>query len=51
MGRAAVSGGDATMTFEPKLVLSKVITIVYSGDTDFKASTLTAPKLSKKGLL
>jgi hypothetical protein len=51
LGRAAVSGGDATMTFKPKLVLSKVITVVYSGDTDFKASTLTAPKLSKKGLL
>ena len=32
-------------------MLSKVITIIYSGDLDFKASELTAPKLSKKGLL
>ena len=47
---AAVSGGDATLTVKAKLVLSKVITIVYSGDTDFRASMLTAPKLSKKGL-
>ena len=46
-----VSGGDATLTFKPKQVLGEVITIVYSGDIDFLASTLTAPKLSKKGLL
>ena len=51
LGTAAVSGGDATLTVKPKLVLSKVITIIYSGDPDFRASTLTAPKLSKKGLL
>ncbi len=51
LGTAAVSGGDATFAFKPGRVLRKVITIVYSGDTDFRASTLTAPKLSKKGLL
>jgi hypothetical protein len=51
IGTAAVSGGDATLTFKSKLVLSKVITIVYSGDTNFEASTLTAPKLPKNGLL
>ena len=50
LGSAAVNG-DGTLTVKPKLVLSKVITIVYTGDTDFKASMLTAPKLSKKGLL
>jgi hypothetical protein len=27
------------------------ITIVYSGGANFEASTLAAPKLSKKGLL
>jgi large repetitive protein len=48
---AAVSGGDATLTFKPKRVLRKVITIFYSGDPDYKASTLTAPKLRKNGLL
>ncbi len=51
VGRAAANGGDATLTVRPKLVLRKVITIVYSGDTDFRASTLTAHKLSKKGLI
>jgi hypothetical protein len=39
------------LAFRAKLVLSRVITIVYSGDADFKASMLTAPKLSKKGVL
>ena len=51
IGTAAVSGGDATLTFKPHLVLRKVITIVYSGDPDFEASTLTAPKLRKNGRL
>ena len=51
LGTAAVNGGDATLTVKPKLVLKQVITVIYSGDTDFMASTLTAPKLSKKGLL
>ena len=51
LGSVAASGGEATLTLKPKLVLRKVITIIYSGDTDFRASTLTAHKLSKKGLL
>ena len=51
LGTAAVSGGNATLTVKAKLVLSKMITVVYSGDADFQASTVTAPKLSKKGLL
>jgi Bacterial Ig-like domain (group 3) len=51
LGTVTVSGADTTLTVKPKLVLSKVITIVYSGDTDFRASTLTVPKVSKKGLL
>jgi Bacterial Ig-like domain (group 3) len=51
LGLAAASGGAATIAFKPKLVLGKVLTVIYSGDTDFIASTSTAPKLSKKGLL
>ncbi len=51
LGTAAVSGGDATLTVKAKPVLGKAITIVYSGDPDFKASTATPPKLSRKGLL
>jgi trimeric autotransporter adhesin len=51
LATAAISGGDATLTFKPQKVLGKVITVLYSGDTNFRASTFTAPKLSKKGLL
>ena len=43
-----VSGGDATLTFKPKQVLGQAITIVYSGDIDFQASTLTAPNCRKR---
>ena len=32
-------------------VLGKAITIIYSGDANFEASTLAAPKLSKKGVV
>ena len=51
IGTAALSGGHVSFTFKPKLVLKKVVTVIYSGDTNFVASTLTAPKLTKKGLL
>jgi Bacterial Ig-like domain (group 3) len=51
LGSAAVVGGAATVTLNPKLVLGNVITVLYSGDTDFQSSMLTAPKLSKTGLL
>jgi hypothetical protein len=50
LGRAVVDGGKATLTIKPNLVLSKVITVVYSGDADFRTSMWTAPKLSTKGL-
>ena len=50
LGTAMVNDGVATATLKPKKVLGKAITIVYSGDADFEASTLTAPKLSKKGV-
>ena len=49
LGVASVNAGAGTLTLKPKKVLGKAITIVYSGDTNFEASTLAAPKLSKKG--
>jgi hypothetical protein len=51
LGTAALNRGAAVLAFKSKLVLSQVITIVYGGDTDFETSTLTAPKLSKNGLI
>jgi hypothetical protein len=51
LGTAVVSDGAGTLTLKPTKVLGKAITIVYGGDANFEASTLAAPKLSKKGLL
>ena len=51
LGTAAVNDGAGTLTLKPTKVLGKAITIVYSGDANFEASMLAAPKLSKKGLL
>jgi hypothetical protein len=39
------------LSLKPKALLQKLITIVYSGDTNFEASMLTTPKLTKKRLL
>ena len=43
--KAAVSGGEATLTLKANKVPQKGITIVYSGDADDKASAITTPKL------
>ena len=51
LGTATVNGGAGMLTLKPTKVLGKVITIVYSGDANFEASRLAAPKLSKKGVL
>ena len=51
LGTAVVNNGAGTVTLKPNKVLGKAITIVYSGDANFEASMLAAPKLSKKGLL
>jgi hypothetical protein len=51
LGVANVTAGAATLAFKPKRVLGKVLTIIYSGVPDFTSSSLTAPKLTKKGLL
>ena len=32
---AELSGGEATMTFKPSVVLNETLTIVYSGSPDF----------------
>ena len=50
LGTATVNGGGATVTVKAKLVLSKTITVIYSGDRNFQASTVTVPKLPKNGL-
>ena len=49
LGTAAVRGGVASVTVKAKLVLSKTITVIYSGDPNFQASTVTVPKLPKNG--
>ena len=50
LGTAALNGGEATLTFKPNQVLNKPLTIVYSGDPDFLASTMSPPKLTKSGI-
>jgi hypothetical protein len=50
LGTATVNAGAATLTLKPRQVLNKPITILYSGDPDYRASTLTPPKLTQKGL-
>ncbi len=46
LGTAAVSGGEATLTLKANKVPQKGITIVYSGDANDKASTVTTPRLT-----
>ncbi|HEV3342173.1 MAG TPA: Ig-like domain-containing protein, partial [Pirellulales bacterium] len=48
LGTTAVNGGAASLTLKPQKVLKKAITVVYSGNEDFLASQLIAPKLTKK---
>ena len=47
LGTAQLSGGEATLTFNPNQVLNKPLTIVYSGDPDFQSRTISAPKLTR----
>ena len=46
LGKMAVSDGKATLTLAANKVLQKAITIVYSGDTNDMAATVTMPKLT-----
>ena len=50
LGKAPVESNRATLTVKASSVLNKSITIVYCGDADFRASTTTSPKLTKKRL-
>jgi hypothetical protein len=50
LGTAALHGAEATLTVDPRAVLNKPITIIYGGDPDDRASTLTPPKLTQTGL-
>jgi hypothetical protein len=50
LGTTAVHAGAATLTLKPKQVLNKPLTIIYSGDPNYRASTLTPPKLTRKAL-
>jgi hypothetical protein len=46
LGTAAVSRGEATLTLKASKLPKQGITIVYSGDANDKASTITTPKLT-----
>ena len=50
LGTADLSSGEATLTFKPNQVLKQPLTIVYSGDPDFLASTMSPPKLTRSGI-
>jgi hypothetical protein len=50
LGTLPLNHGEATLTVKPNQVLNKTITIVYNGDRDYRASTLTTPKLTQTGL-
>jgi hypothetical protein len=50
LGIAALNGAEATLTVKPRAVLNRPITIIYSGDPDYRGSTLTPPKLTRTGL-
>ena len=46
LGTAAISGGEATLRLKANKVPQQGITIVYSGDANDKASTVTTPRLT-----
>ncbi len=50
LGRAVLSGGQATLPIKLNKVLNKAITVVYSGDGDFQATTTTSPRMTKRSL-
>jgi len=43
LGMAAVSGGEATFTLKASKLPRQGITIVYSGDANDEACTITTP--------
>jgi sugar lactone lactonase YvrE len=50
IGTAALSGGTAVITVKPNRVLKKAITIQYSGEAHFHASTSSKMVLSQRAL-
>jgi sugar lactone lactonase YvrE len=50
LGTVALSNGEATLTVALDRVQNKEVTIVYHGDMDYMKSTVTSPKVTKKGL-
>jgi hypothetical protein len=50
LGTAILSGGSATLSVKPNLVLKQFVTIVYNGDADFVSSTERTPRLTQASL-
>ena len=50
LGTMGLSGGTATLSVKPKSVLKKSITILYNGDTNYMASSVTSPVLTNQSL-
>ncbi|MHB1836242.1 MAG: beta strand repeat-containing protein, partial [Solirubrobacteraceae bacterium] len=50
LGRAVLSDGQATLPLKLNRVLNKAITVVYSGDGDFQATTTTSPRMTQRSL-
>ena len=50
LGTAAVSAGAATLTLKPNKVLKKPLTILFSGDVDYTASSVSPLILTQKTL-
>jgi hypothetical protein len=50
VGTLALSGGQATLTFETNSVLNKAIAIVFSGNPDFQSTAATSPKRTQRSL-
>jgi hypothetical protein len=46
----ALRGGAATLNLKSKLVLGKVVTVVYSGDRNFQPGHAATPKLTRASL-
>jgi Bacterial Ig-like domain (group 3) len=51
LGTAALTGGEVTLTFKPNKLLHQMLTVIYTGDGNFQANTMSTPKLTKKALL
>ena len=50
LGTVALSGGSATLSVKPGVVLDKLITVLYSGASDFTASIAAPSLLTTKAL-